>query len=134
MSSRVRFTPVLLLPAAILALAAACPERLHAQCPGVKVSNQTSCPVRLCLVGPAGAVVCRIIPAMSSGVAFQLPAGFVINGVQSASGDLYVFPAQPPRPACSPCIQVSRECCGRICYDGTTCRIGIRVCGPPCLP
>ncbi|MBS1913903.1 MAG: hypothetical protein JST22_18080 [Bacteroidetes bacterium] len=134
MNSRVRFTPVPLLCAAIMMFAAARPERVCAQCPGVTVTNQTSCPVRLCLVDPAGVVICQAIPAASSGVAFPLPAAFVINGVESVNGDLYVLPAQPPTPALSPCIQVSQGCCGRVCYDATACHVRIGRCGPPCLP
>lgn len=107
------------------------------QCPGVKVSNQTPCTITLCLYDASGVVVCQVLPPLTPNIPFAFPAGFVLTGVQTASGNQYPFPPQPPVPACTPCINMAplgAVCCAVVCFDSLQCRLRLQPCAAPCLP
>ncbi len=137
-TSSLRISPAALIAAFVLFLAMSGVGLAQVLCPAVKVNNQTNCTINLCLYDSlAGVVTCHMIPAGAPNTPFPFPAGFVPTGVQTASGNHYAFPAQPPSPACTPCINLGplgAVCCATVCYDQTTCRILISNCASPCLP
>ena len=102
-----------------------------AQCPGIKIRNNTGCNLMICFYNASFATSCQVVNALSSAPA-AWPAGFMPIGVQSAAGTFY-----PWASGCTPCIGIQvagavSTCCAVICPNPAQCAVDINPCPSPC--
>jgi hypothetical protein len=104
-----------------------------AQCPGIKLRNQSNCNLLLCFYNAANQIHCQVVNANSSTPA-TWPAAFMPIGVRSNGGFFYPWGA-----GCTACISVQipgaiATCCVIICPNPAQCAVDIFGCASPCNP
>lgn len=107
-------------------------DEASAQCPGIKIRNNTGCNLLICFYNAGMSTSCQVVNAMSSAPA-GWPAGFMPIGVQSAAGAFYPWVMG----GCTPCIGIQiagavGTCCAMVCPNPAQCAVDINPCPSPC--
>ncbi|MBS1914160.1 MAG: hypothetical protein JST22_19385 [Bacteroidetes bacterium] len=140
MLTGIRNSATAVLVAALFLIVVAASVSHAAVCTSVTVTSNLVGSIKLTLVDASGSLYSQTVTGGGAATVVTPPAGFVIAGVQGATGINHFFPAPPPNPSClmqggaQACIMLLATApppgvyCGTVCYDNLACTMTINPC------